>query len=90
MGSGIETTDLRFEYVSGTSTPTAPTTGTTTATPTIGTQSQGVEIILMQDGTGVIVDNSSPYLPQNGAMFNWTQTGGSPIRFENSTIILER
>jgi hypothetical protein len=89
--SGIETTDLSFEYVSGTSTPAAPpTTGTTTAPPITGAQPQGVEIILMPDGTGVIVDNSSPYLPQNRATFNWTQTGGSPIRFENSTIILER
>lgn len=89
MGSGIETTDLSFEYAIGTSTPAAPPTGTT-APPTTGAQPQGVEIIVMQDGTGVLVDNSSPFLPQNRATFNWTQTGGSPIRFENSTIILER
>jgi hypothetical protein len=88
--SGEETTDLSFEYVSGTSTPAAPTTGTTTAPPTTEAQPQGVEIILMADGTGAIVDDSSPFLPQNRATFNWTQTGGSPIRFENSTIILER
>jgi hypothetical protein len=44
----------------------------------------------MADGTGVIVDNSDPFLGQNRAIFNWTQTGGGPIRFENSTIILER
>jgi hypothetical protein len=83
---------LSFEYVSGTSTPTTNTTGTTTtAPPTTGVQQpQGVEIILMADGTGVIVDNSDPFLGQNRATFNWTQTGGSPIRFENSTIILER
>jgi hypothetical protein len=89
--SGQETTDLSFEYVSGTSTPAAPTTGTTTAPPptTTGAQPQGVEIILMADGTGVIVQEGEFNLPQKRATFNWTQTGGSPVTFQNSTIILE-
>ncbi len=78
--SGTETGEVTFEYNAESAPPT--TTG--------AAQPQGVEIILMQDGTGVIVDNSDPLLGQNRATFNWTQTGGSPIRFENSTIILER
>ena len=83
--SGIETGEVTFEYnaeSASTTAAAAPTTG--------AAQPQDVEIILMQDGTGVIVDDSDPFLGQNRATFNWTQTGGSPIRFENSTIILER
>jgi hypothetical protein len=98
-GSGIETGEVTFEYnaesapapaAPTTGAPAAPTTGAPAAPTTGSTQPQGVEIILMQDGTGVIVDNSDAFLGQNKATFNWTQTGGSPIRFENSTIILER
>ena len=82
-GSGIETTDVSFEYVSG-----APTTGTTAPPPTTA-QPQGVEIILMADGTGVIVQEREFNAPQKRATFNWTQTGGSSVTFQNSTIILE-
>lgn len=57
--------------------------------PTTGAQPQGVEIILMADGTGVIVQEGEFNLPQKKATFNWTQTGGSPVTFQNSTIILE-
>ena len=82
--SGRETGEVTFEY-------NAESASTTGAAPTTGAaQPQGVEIILMADGTGVIVQEGEFNLPQNRATFNWTQTGGAPISFENSTIILER